>query len=423
MATTYNASLELSFIKRHQCCGCEAEFQYRIHRKVTGSGGNQAAAQANLEVAAVKSLENDVDQHACPHCGLLQPDMLAARRSGVFTFAGVLAGVAAIIGLIMAGPDLTQISTSAIVASIGVVLALLLTLKAALTNPNSNMIQQQEKSQSKVDQGEIELISEGNHSESMDRFGGLTGGHIIGISVLGIAAFACVLPLILPVASGWTMNDSYPPVIGPGESTRIYFTDKIRSLEGIWNGSAAANIVEGEQINLRARTKQDPIGNSIEGDTSTRQMYVDLQFPQGDYAGREFRINMKVDAQFPQAQGTDSFIIANQTFQATTDLTLSDSGSGSTYSNSWLGGQLFAIVAAVIAVFTLRRTNSALAAQANPTKVIDQGGDELPGEEASEQDAEEYEDEAYDEYEDDGYDDYEDDGYDDYADDGYDKGR
>lgn len=409
MGTTYNASVELDFVKRHVCCGCDAEYQYHIHRKVTGSGGTQAAAEASLEVAAVKALANEVDQHPCPHCGLLQPDMLASRRGGLFVGAGVIAGAAAITGLIMAGPDLTRISTSAIFASLGVVLGLLLALKAAFTNPNTNMIQLQEESQRKVDEGIVELISEGSHTDSTDRFGGLAGGHIVGLAVLGIAALGCVTPLVLPVVSGWTMNDAYPAVVGSGDTTRVYFRQKIRSLDGMWNGMASANIVEGEQIGISARTKQDSIGNEIDGDTSTRQMYVDLTFPEGDYAGRKFRIDLNVDATFPEARGGDAFVMANGNFRHTTDLKLSGGGAGTTYRNAWVGGQVFAIIAAIIAVVALNKANSALAAQANPTEVVNTDGEEEPTDGAEEY--EEYEDE---EYEDEGYDDAEYDQYDEY---------
>ena len=84
MGTTYNAKLDVSCIKQHTCLGCGAEFHYRLERNVTGSGGSEAAAAANAEAAAVKALENDVDQHACPHCGLMQPDMIAEIRKGRF---------------------------------------------------------------------------------------------------------------------------------------------------------------------------------------------------------------------------------------------------------------------------------------------------------------------------------------------------
>ena len=84
MATTYTANLTISCQKQHTCLGCRAEYFYLMERKIAGTGGTEAAAATNAEAAAIKSIENDVDQHACPHCGMMQPDMIAEVRRNRF---------------------------------------------------------------------------------------------------------------------------------------------------------------------------------------------------------------------------------------------------------------------------------------------------------------------------------------------------
>src|SRR5262245_21107359 len=83
MAKTFNATVEVKCWKRHSCLGCGSKYSYVLERSVTGSASTAAAAERNADKLAEKALDNDVDKHPCPECGIYQPDMVGqSRRTG-----------------------------------------------------------------------------------------------------------------------------------------------------------------------------------------------------------------------------------------------------------------------------------------------------------------------------------------------------
>ena len=126
MATTYHAKLTVDCIKRHVCVGCTAEYQYSLERQVQGSGGSSDVAQTNAQQAAVKALEGDVDLHACPHCGMMQPDMVAVGRKSKFGAGTWIGPLVIVVALVLRLPDVLTIGTSAMIASGGALISLLL---------------------------------------------------------------------------------------------------------------------------------------------------------------------------------------------------------------------------------------------------------------------------------------------------------
>ena len=162
MATTYNAKLTVNCVKQHVCLGCGAEYQYQLERNVTGSGGSEEAAARNAEAAAIKALENDVDQHACPHCGMMQPDMIAEVRKNRFIAGMWLAPVIILVAFFLALPHVITISTSAMIAAGGAVISLLFLVSGIFFNPNNDMSSAKMASEDKVQSGEIAMTKEGN---------------------------------------------------------------------------------------------------------------------------------------------------------------------------------------------------------------------------------------------------------------------
>lgn len=383
MATTYNATLNVNCIKQHTCVGCNAEFQYRLERSVTGSGGTQEAAAANAEKAAIKALENDVDQHACPHCGMMQPDMIAASRKSRFVAGLWLAPVIILIAFFIALPHWITISTSALIAAGGVALAGLIMVSGAFYNPNKDMSSGQMESSTKVDSGILTMTKEGNTATSEDYFGALSGGHWTGLTLIGVALIATLSPLVLPGISGWETNDTYPCVVGPGDETTVYFDQKIKSLQGMWNGTVQVKVknadeLGGQQI-FRGSTKNSNWGNEISGESVSDEnntMYVELSIPDSaDLAGKTANLDFTVHVSYPISVGADSFDNRSGTFNHSESLKLSAPGSGTTYWQSWIYGQLGAVVLMLVGGFIFLGTASGLVKQANtPNILVDDGG-------------------------------------------------
>ena len=61
------------------------------------------------------------------------------------------------------------------------------------------------------------------------------------------------------MSKGWPLNDeTYPPVVGPGDQVRVYMNQKITSIKSYWKGDAQVTLtdtVRPEQPMERLRTR------------------------------------------------------------------------------------------------------------------------------------------------------------------------
>lgn len=376
MAKTYTAKLKISFQKQHTCVGCQSEFRYQLDRQVTGTGGSKEAAESNLQTAISKSLANDVDQHACPHCGMLQPDMIANVRSSRALTGAWIGAIAVAVGLFIALPHWVTLSTSAMISTIGMAILMLVWLGTVFFNPNSNMTRGQSASAEKVAAGTVQLVTQGNSQDSVDDFSSPSSGQWFTL-LLGATSLVLVAsPMVLPSIMGWKTNNCYPPVVGPGDTTTIYFDQQIRSLKGYWNGWVqAAATVEGEPtiVPMQAETKKSTWGDTISGKSvsnNSNTMYVKVTVPADEsIAGKSLNLELKVQANYPLAEGREFFEHQGE-FQHRTNLQLSAAGSGSQYFNAWLIGQISALASCLIGGFVLCSSARSLAARAIAPKLI-----------------------------------------------------
>ena len=376
MAKTYTAKLKISFQKQHTCVGCQSEFRYQLDRQVTGTGGSKEAAESNLQTAISKSLANDVDQHACPHCGMMQPDMIAAVRSSRALTGACIGAIAVAVGLIIALPHWVTLSTSAMISAIGMAILMLVWLSSVFFNPNSNMTRGQSASAEKVAAGTVQIVAQGNVQDSVDDFSSPSSGQWFTL-LLGATSLVLVAsPMVLPSIMGWKTNDCYPPVVGPGDTTTIYFDQQIRSLKGYWNGWVqAAATVEGEQtiVPMQAETKKSTWGDTISGKSvsnNSNAMYAKVTVPADEtLVGKSLNLELKVQANYPLAEGRE-FFEHQEEFQHRANLQLSAAGSGSQYFNAWLIGQISALASCLIGGFVLSSSARSLAARAIAPKLI-----------------------------------------------------
>lgn len=387
MAKTYTAKLSITFQKQHTCVGCESEFRYQLNRQITGTGSSKEAAEGNLQEAVSKSLANDVDQHACPHCGMMQPEMIAITRSSRATAGAWIGLIFVAIGMLIALPHWVTLSTSAMISAGGMAVLLLLWLSSIFFNPNSNMARGQAASAEKIAAGTLQLITPGKSQDTLDDFSSPSSGQW---SSLLLAATSLVLvgsPIFLPTIMGWKMNDCYPAVVGPGDQTTIYFTQQIRSLKGYWSGfvSASAKVEGNDQpIPVNGETKQSTWGTTISGKSvsnNTNSMWAKVTLPADVvYEGKTMTLDLAVNASFPVGEGRE-FFEHNERFQQTTTLQLSEAGSGKQYFNGWLIGHMSALACCIIGGLVLNSTAKSLAAKGITPKLITSDDEEIIAEE------------------------------------------
>src|SRR5262245_34180886 len=98
MGTSYKATVQVRCWKQHTCVACGSVFGYLFERKKTGQGGTEEAASAAAHNAAVKAVAQEVNLHACPQCGTVQPEMVGAIRARAhWWILGIGAGALALV--------------------------------------------------------------------------------------------------------------------------------------------------------------------------------------------------------------------------------------------------------------------------------------------------------------------------------------
>ncbi len=377
MGKKYKVSIKVEGRKRHACAGCGGQFSYMLRRDVTGESRTPEKAAAQAQRLGDAELATGVDVHACPTCGLVQPEMIAGLRRSRFIWGMVIAAVGIGAAMILIPTHVTSIAGAAYVALGAAALGWLVCLSGALTNPNRYLEANRYASQEKVRSGELAVDQSPSTSPGLriDEHGGLKASHVFGLALAAAAMVAAALPILASKSLGWTENDTcYPSVIGPGDTSRFYFGQQITAVNSYWSGSAIAKATNLDELGigslrLDVATKQSNWGDTISGKhvgNRTGAMWADVTIPSDErLAGKELKLELDVTATYPKAQGSEFNNELGQFHQATA-VTLSPPGAGLLYWRlAWMGETASLLLTLTAGVILLMGC-SALAARARP---------------------------------------------------------
>lgn len=380
MGTTYTSKASIRVLKQHTCVGCGGKFSYALVRQIKGEGSTAEKAEIAAQHAAAAAVENDVDFNHCPHCGIVQPDMVSdvqQRRLFVPTYVAI-AGV--VLALILGLTNATTLTLAAQIAMGVTAIAAAVMVWGSRYNPNGNLTSNRAAAQAKLRSGGIQAQDAGQTPSSavIDQHGGVETVHWIGLGCALAALAAASMPVLLTAVNGWPTNTTcYPEIVGPGDTTRFYFNQEIKSIKGMWHGTARANIAaEGAppipKLTASAQTKDSTWGDTISGKSvsnATNKMYADVTI--GDVpeaAGRTVKLDLQVRAEFPVEVG-GGFDEQGGQFAHTTSVVLAPPKAGSTFFvSSWLG-QSIAVALLLGALFCFHRGCVARRAKSLPTRV------------------------------------------------------
>lgn len=382
MGKNYTAKVQVNVWKQHCCIGCGLPFAYALKRDVVGAGASEDAAQRSLQRAVQKTLEQDVDTEACPSCGLVQPDMVAAKRSPRHrvligcTVAVLIVVVILRLSLVVQSNVLTWI-IACLVAAIAAMHFL-----SEQGNPNGNLSANLKTAQDRQRSGSVH-VPEG---AAPQRTGPArpehatpprSGLYFAGLIGLAVSVVLAVAPELIRMATGGTINDHlYPPVAGPGDETRVYFDQTIQSVKGYWRGSPVVQLTcDGTAYQTAGYTNSNNWGNNISAKSSekrsTARPWVELQIPDNAELANK-RVDCRIDMQvvYPQMSGNSTFDEVTQDLSWSGSFQLSSPGAGSSYRTVWWVATMGALVGLVVSGVLLRKANAALARTAMPTQVL-----------------------------------------------------
>jgi hypothetical protein len=388
MATTYKSTIEINVWKEHACIGCGSRFRYLFKRKKTGQGGSPEAASAAARLAVMNALENEVDMHPCPGCGLYQPDMVGSRRTTRHWWTLAAAWAALLLVLILRLTDVVPANTAALAAAAACAVLGLVHLLLDANNPNRHPERNQQAAQQRVERGDLWLPpgSKADPEAEMPVFGWSTA-HTVAYVLFGLGLLAFLSPEILRALHGWPANPQwYPHVAGPGDQPYLYFPDQITSVKGYWRGLGKAQVVNAAEVglpvaDLRIESKQDNWGQSIsigskESKTSTNTLWLRVLLPNDPLLeGKTLKLNLHLIVVYPALSGIN-FDEVHQDFSHKAEIRLSGAGAGVRYQSWWWGGFVGGVLLVTVSSLLLVRLSSGLRKLAQPTSIFAPGADE-----------------------------------------------
>lgn len=380
MATTYTSTLDISVRKQHACLGCGSKYSYILARKIKGTGGTEEAAAQNAQKLAINALENDVDQHACPICGLFQPDMVAKTRSSRLFWGGMLGLVGLGITLILGLAQFVTISQAAILATGIVFVTFLIMTWGSFYNPNRLPTNNVPGSEMNLHSGKLQLDERAQVTAPpmVDQYFAIGSLNLVSLAFVLAALVTVLMPVILSIVLGWPKNPAWAPeVVGPGDEACFYFRDQLTSCKGMWNGSASAQVVNQDGGNalagLSARTKNSHWGQRISGKSvsnTSNHMFAYVTIPeQAELAGKTVTLSIATNVHYPLKEGR-SFTDHSSSFSEQTTLRLASPGAGALYARLFWGGHLIALAVLGIAWWLTSSACKQLKSNALPTLII-----------------------------------------------------
>jgi hypothetical protein len=389
MAKVYTSTIKISCMKEHTCCSCGNVYAYQFARTIKGTSRKSGdAAVLAARSLADKSVQGDVDLRPCPACGTIQPDMIGQRRKAaslaVFWLL-IVVPVSVLIGLRLGDVINSNTTTWWLTASAAV--AAILSLATHLRNPNSDLEGNRQKAAALVTSGAMRTGAGKRTGPSM-LLTGVPGQSVfarIALLLLLVSVPAAAAPELIRARRGWPANTRcYPPVVGPGDATRIYMPDSITSIKGYCRGSATASLHvtggDGSVIPVPdVSTNQDAWSGTLtvkddEKKTDHRPQ-VDLRIPPDPaLAGKTVDCLLHLKLEYPAvAPGGNAYQTVRATMDDTVTLHLAPAGAGQQYDAVWWTSFCITAGTLLIGGITLIAAANAMRKPSTVTKVYPTG--------------------------------------------------
>ena len=353
--------------KQHTCLTCGSVFRYKVERSRTFRAADPDAARQGAHDLAIKAIAAACESRPCPRCGLYQPEMIGAKRRTKYFWLLVLTAAWAILFTILCEAHSFQYDTLCWLAMLAGVINFLVQYQAVAGNANRNMAANRIVAENLIEEGRLELVESG--------WGRIRKSVPLSVAGMGTARVFLIVALALfPLAevkrrvSGWRYNeDWYPPVAGPGDVSRYYFSKKVESMRGYWRGTASAkpdntaNLGLGEHDEFYATTKSEIWSNRIYSaeveDYISTTIFADIVFPRNPkLEGATVTLKLAVTGELPMMlRHAEHFTVETVQVQKGRRFSCALDGelSGREYEALWWGGIMLGFFLQFIAALVL----------------------------------------------------------------------
>ncbi len=216
--------------KRYTCVGCGCVYRMRDERVIDEQARSEEAATKLATNQLTDELQAEPNATACPDCGRFQPDWVGlknARQHLRITLGGLIA-IAIIAGItFVSGMDGLVFGCLAGAVGLAVAIAHLAT---SLRNPNRDLEANRTASRSHEEDGELDVVKEGDRSKQKRALSPITRWHIIA----HLCTFMAAIVLLAPAAA--EIKTQQPTILEGyfNDPVRVEFPDRFDAIGGYW---------------------------------------------------------------------------------------------------------------------------------------------------------------------------------------------
>lgn len=241
--------------KQHCCVGCGGTFSYWLQRKGAAEGSDAAFARTVAQRLANESLADAIETHPCPHCGLVQPEMLAARQLQWFLAALAILAVGVGLGMGLAAARAIGMQQGAWLALAGAVGAGWAAQYAASFRLNEDLEANRIQARQEMAVAKLYAGDDGDPAATIppSLLRPRPTEYAAGVGMCLAAAAVSSAPTFAPLFMGWLVNDyGVPSVVGPGETVAIDVPGRPGWNEASLGASAVAEVSNAVDLKMPA---------------------------------------------------------------------------------------------------------------------------------------------------------------------------
>lgn len=312
---------------------------------------------ANSEEQAIQAFEANViqaaagiDSHPCPNCGVVQPEMVAAKRKKHYIWQMIIFTCMFLSTILIAYFHVIHYTTAVLIHFCGAFIIVIWHLITNIRNPNNNLAAQLKIAKQREQQpSQLKLEKQGNLEGNMppNEITHIYSGFLSALCALSLLLI--VTPEIVRSVQKWPLNPQwYPQIIGTNDTSTYYLQKTIRSLKGYWRGVAVANIfVKGQipSIDAQAITNNNSWGQTINFEGSERDtkshIYAQVTIPsQSQLQNKEVLSVIYIEYEYPKFMGGNSYMILNGEVEEKASVKLAHANAGRQYLQLFYGGNI-----------------------------------------------------------------------------------